>query len=950
ALLRDRLAAALAGQGTLVLLSGEAGIGKTALAEALLAEATGQGARVLVGRCYDLSETPPYGPWAEALARAPRGDGVPAAPDFTGSAATSQAALFAAVRDHLATLAAGQPLVLLLDDLHWADLASLDLLRFLGRGLGPLPLLLLVTYRADELTRRHPLYALLPLLVREARAARLDLHPLADDDLRALVRARYALPPGDEDRLAAYLRARAEGNPFFTGEVLRTLEEERAVRPQDGGWTLGDLAGVGVPPLLRQVLDTRVARLGAEAEQLLALAAVIGQETPLALWAAVAGVDEAALLGAVARATEARLLAETPDGLRVHFVHALIREALYAGLPPSQRRRVHRRVAEALLAAHGQPAPDPDAVANQFQRAGDSRAAEWLIAAGERAQIAYAWLTAADRYEAALALLDARGASPRERAVLQLTLAQLHRYDAPRHAAERLDEAVRLAAAAGDRALEAAARFDQGHLRCLAGEFAHGLAAMATALPTLEALAPDERALLPAFIIQRVPPTERYHRGALVTHLANVGRYAEARTIGTPFARREPGTTARGLIGLGQVYAVLGQCDEARRAFAEARASYFATGQYYEAAVTLGYELEGVTVPYQADCPAALWRLVSEGEQAQSHTTGVLGSFTAFSFRLPVLLLAGGWAEVDRLARAALATGQYDEVYRRCLGLLAQAQGDTPLARRLVTAVLPAGAATPPGNMDFREALTSQRLAATLALDTGELPEAHAWLTAHDRWLSWSGAVLGQAEGQLGWAAYYRAAGDSDQARQHAGQALAHATEPRQPLALLAAHRLLGELATAIGQHTEAQTHLSEALALADAGAAPSERALPLLALAELHAASGNREQAAARLAEARTLLLPLAARPALARADALAARLAATTPTTRPAGLSAREVEVVRLVAEGLTNAQIAARLYLSPRTVDQHLRSIFNKLGVENRTAAARWAAEHALTGTAP
>jgi hypothetical protein len=114
---------------------------------------------------------------------------------------------------------------LLLDDLHWADPASRDLLRVVARGLADLPLLLLATYRADEVARDHPLATLLPLLVREARAARLDPRPLTPDDLRALVRPRYALPPADEDRLVAYLGARTEGNPLYAGEVLRALAE-----------------------------------------------------------------------------------------------------------------------------------------------------------------------------------------------------------------------------------------------------------------------------------------------------------------------------------------------------------------------------------------------------------------------------------------------------------------------------------------------------------------------------------------------------------------------------------------------------------------------------------------------------------------------------------------------------------------------------------------------------
>ncbi len=155
----------------------------------------------------------------------------------------------------------------------------------------------MATYRADELTAGHPLAALLPALVREARAVRLDLRPLEHEALRNLTGQRYRLPAGENARLVAYLHAQGEGNPFYIGELLRTLEEESVLHQTDSGWRLSDLRGVQMPPLLRQLIDGRVARLGEEAEQLLALAAVIGQEIPLDLWAIVAGTDSGRTTG-----------------------------------------------------------------------------------------------------------------------------------------------------------------------------------------------------------------------------------------------------------------------------------------------------------------------------------------------------------------------------------------------------------------------------------------------------------------------------------------------------------------------------------------------------------------------------------------------------------------------------------------------------------------------------
>ena len=176
--------------------------------------------------------------------------------------------------------------------------------------------------------------------------------------------------------------------------------------------------------------------------------------------------------------------------------------------------------------------------------------------------------------------------------------------------------------------------------------------------------------------------------------------------------------------------------------------------------------------------------------------------------------------------------------------------------------------------------------------------------------------------------------GDLHLAREHGTLAVALATEPRQPLTLLAAHRLLGELATETGRWEEADEHLQESLALADACAAPFERAMTLVILAELRTAEDNHTEAIRLLAEVRAIGQPLKAAPLLARADALEAQLAGRpAPVEVGPGLSAREVEVLRLVAAGRSNSEIAEALFISPRTVTTHLTHIFDKLDVDGR-----------------
>ena len=453
--------------------------------------------------------------------------------------------------------------------------------------------------------------------------------------------------------------------------------------------------------------------------------------------------------------------------------------------------------------------------------------------------------------------------------------------------------------------------------------------------------------------------------GTLVVRRAWAGRYAEALALGERVVARLPAPSAGpGLdylcawfvcdayLGLGVAHAMLGRPAAAQRAFAEARAAAHLVANPFLLGAVTEQELKLLALAYRPEQVVARRRLAAEVAEALGRA-GSMGMVTPRLFCVPLLVLEGAWAEARALALTGRTAGHnagVRELAMGALGWLAREQGEPELAWAQVREVLPDGPATTPGSHFIGlEAPPLARLAAALAVDAGDPAMARAWLEMHDRWLAWSGAVLGQAAGQLGWAAYHRAAGDLAPAREHAGRALAGASEPRQPLALLAAHRFLGELDTAAGQHAEAQAHLDHALALTEACAAPYERALTLLALAELRAATGDAPGARAVLEEACTICTPLGAQPALARAVALEARLAAPTPTAAspayPAGLTPREVEVLRLVAQGLSDAEVAARLYISVHTVKTHLRATYGKLAVASRSAATRVALEYGL-----
>ncbi len=899
-ILQATLAAAIAGRGALVLIGGEAGMGKTSLADWALSRGAGQDWAVLEGHCFDLADTPPYGPFIDLFARYAPGPGDPPPPEAfarrgTVGAVVSPLDLFVQVRDFLTALATRRPLVALLDDLQWADPASLDLLRYLARGLEALPVILLVTYRSDELTRRHPLYALLPQLSREAGAVRLELGGLDEVAVRALVAARYELPDHDAARLTAYVQGRAEGNALFVGEVLRSLEEAGTVAREAGAWRLGALAATEVPPLLRQVIDGRLDRLGEEARAVLTVAAVMGQEVSPELWATVGHVDEDALGEVMERATEARLLVEE-DGERVRFAHSLIRETLYEGLTATRRRRLHRQVGEALGVSHE---PDPDAVAYHLERAHDPSAADWLVVAGDRADRLGAYVTATNRHERALALLGDDEATARGWIFVRLGL--LLRHTDLQRALDYLEAAQPVVRASGDVALAAYWHATRGLVRCLAGRGRAGLPDLHTGVAAIRALPNEDRAALalPACVTIALETDGESTYADWLVMLGNLeeGRIACEALLAERAATGEEPTRPAGDVnfGLALAYAGLGKPDAAAEAAARARDAYRELGNHGMAIMVSRILVRFILFPYYADRGAEQRAALGAAHDEMARDLARLVDGGAVPPEVADLIaqllesdsaaVEGRWTETRRAAMAVLDQGLSSLLLRQVgasHAMFARGQGDLDVAWRLVRLALPDGAGYEPGDQAIHIALPLQQLAPGLALDAHDLLTARAWLQANDRWLEWSGAVLGRAEGALGWAQFHHAHGDQEQARRFAEQALAHASDPRQPLALIAVHRFLGQLDTEATRFNAADEHLQESLRLGEACAAPFERALSLLEMATLRAGQSMRDEARSLLAEVRAICEPLAAKPTLRRVAALEQELTAGATDSR--------------------------------------------------------------------
>jgi class 3 adenylate cyclase len=359
------------GDSGLVLVSGEPGIGKTRLAADVCRRAHDDGAVVLWGRCDD-GLGAPYRPWVEAIEHLVcHGDPVVLArwigarspylarltPDLAEvidigrppavDPETERVRMFDAVVHLFAAVAADQPAILVLDDVHWADGPSLQLLRHVARG-APAGLLIVATYRDTDLDRAHPLAEALAELRRERIGTRVALRGLDSDGTGDLV-AAWAGHDADRAFVDA-LHGETEGNPFFVEEVLQHLIESGAVRQVGDRWQLGvPLEELGIPEGVKEAIGRRLARIDEPTVDVLRVAAVLGRDFSVDVVSRASGREEEDVLRALEVATAVRLVSEVPGAFgRFGFVHALVRATLVDELSTIRRVRLHRAVAEAL--------------------------------------------------------------------------------------------------------------------------------------------------------------------------------------------------------------------------------------------------------------------------------------------------------------------------------------------------------------------------------------------------------------------------------------------------------------------------------------------------------------------------------------------------------------------------------------------------------------------------
>lgn len=922
--LERALDAARAGSGVTVLVAGEAGIGKTRLASELARRARDAGFEVLLGRSIDLVGTElPYQPFVEALR--PLG----ALPQVDGQAAGSQLRVFEQTLALLSERAAAVPVLLVLEDLHWADTSTLDLVVFLAHNLHDRQLLLLATYRADELASVARVRRLADGVRRSGSALVLELGPLQREELAALLEARADahLPAALTDAIVA----RSEGNPFFAEELLAAA---------------GDRSGE-LPRGLRDLLLQRTAQLDAATRGLLRLAAAAGRDVGYPLLRAVAARPEREVRESLRRAVEhGVLVAEQATG-SFRFRHALLAEAVYATILPGEREELHGRLAEELARSAAAAAAE---LAPHWAAAGRSvEALAASVEAARQAEAVFGLAEALAHLERALALWPAVADAAE---LVRLDLAELCSWAArlanetgvaPR-AVELARQAIELV---GDGDPTRAALLHESLARYLhtSGRGDAALAELERAVELVPAQPPSpERAQALAALANGLSLAWRYDESLAICEQA----LALARAVGAEAV----GLRALGVLGSDLAY--LGRGDEGLaqlwRALrlAEESADPVALQRAYVALTDV------------------LMMLGRPGESARLAETGLdvlrryeIDNTTLVANGIEALVASGEWDKAESLSAAALRaiTANYPHQPLLTRAELEVGRGDFGQARAHFDAAAPTVRQDP-------AVATYDALVAELALWQRRWADAdetvrHGLARARSRnsaqlrvWLCAKGL---RAQAELVALARARRAADAVRTwLARAGKLIAAARRAASEASAVTPNAA-GWLALAEAEHGRARGE-ARPEAWSQAAATWEQLQRPPLAAycrwrqAEaLVAAGASRTEASRPLRQAYAVAARIDAKPLAGELRLLAqrARLDLSPPAAGPPhgargleetlGLTSREVEVLTLLARGYTNREIAATLVISAKTASVHVSHILRKLGAPNRLEAA-------------
>ena len=935
--LRDALKRTRSAEPSTVLVGGEAGVGKTRLVEEFCRSAAVEGAQVLTGQCLELGEEGlPFAPFASALRKLVNAEGLAVfdgrerdfarllpelGPPAEGAADTRRGYLFELVAALFARLSEPQPLVLVLEDLHWADTSTRDLIGFLVRSARLRNVLLIATYRTDELQRGHPLRPFLAELDRVRGVHRLELDRLDRDGTAEMLTQLLGVEP--DPKTVDTISERTQGNPFFI--------EQFAVS--------GDPACGDIPHSLRDLLLSRVDQLPESAQRVLRVAAVGGTRFGHELLSRVAGMGEAELESALRTIVAAQLVVVDPDG-GDEFRHALVREAVHDDLLPGEHARLHGRYAQTVEA-------EPH-----------------LVAMGRApAEIAHHWHAAHDHPRALVAAKGAADDAGRRYAYAE----QSRLLERVLELWEQVPDAATLLGTTHLDLLEetALSAIDSGdHMRALNMTRA--------ALADLDAGAEPVRA---ARLLVR--------RSKLLYNMGKSNGVPEAREA-YRLLRPVPNSSERVMLMADVAYALAGlDGAEAGRIAEEAKAAAVELGDVateVSATITFGQVCAGQMPAEEGLAPMqeAAARARATGDLPNLSRALVNISDTLFElgrYEESAAAAAEGVPHADRVgvsrttgvfllanhAEALIALGRWDEADARCaeaarldppgtlavpwlrlrarLRLARGHEGAEPLVTRAVGFL-----GRPFLNEENR--LSLQELRTLGELQSGDLAAA----VSAARTAVAEPAIAGTP--RYGWPLLAAAATAVERAPTELDVA-----DLRSRIAELAAG-LSTQYAAYRAYSAQVAATLDggvgrwrEAVAAWRADGQRYQLAQALLGLATAAAGAGDRAAAGEAIEEAVAVAAALGAAPLVEAADTLARRVGLRSADhPAPSGtelLTAREREVLRLVAEGKSNSRIAERLYISPKTASVHVSRIIAKLEVNNRVEAAAVARRLGLLG---
>jgi DNA-binding CsgD family transcriptional regulator/tetratricopeptide (TPR) repeat protein len=964
-------AQAAAGRSLFVLVTGEAGVGKSRL----LAEARrgfeAAGATVLVGGCIQLGDELPFGPVAEALRPLVATQGrdrvlalagphrlalerlipelTPTPERLPDEHASGAWRLYEAVRTLLTTMTRDGPVVLAIEDVHWADASTRALLQYLLGTLDDSPILVVATYRSDEVSGRHPLLPVLAELGRSGDIERLDLEPFGRTDLGDLATSilDHPLDGRDLDTLVE----RSDGNPFLAEELMAA-----------------SAAGMGrqeIPTTLADVLAARLAGLSPDARRIVRAASVLGRRVDHRLLTRILPDPEVHVLACLREAVDERILVPADAGASVAYAfrHALVGEAAYDELLPAERVALHGAVAQALQAETADdelPAEVAGEIAYHAFRAHDlPRALVTAIQAAVAATAIYAYPEALRQYERAIEcwpdVPDAGSLTGLERWELL--------FRAARSAAAAHDPArgCRIAEAALEalgpgRELEAGAIVAQSFWFAWEAADYEALERFGSAgVALVPAETPGD---LRAQVLANLAALRRYH-----------GHHEEALVLGreaVTAARqaRARGAEGRALAVVAETLSHLGRPDAALVAFGEAAEAAADAGDREELVriahgSTWAHEIAGRFDQGLKIAEQALEASVAAGSESRH------GDFLR-AVIIECLVELGRWQEVDELIRrvderwiASPATAWAEVMVMR----IHISRGEFAEAIRIHdrTVDIPAIAfnlvwETEEGShLAYAEDRVGE---ARRIVDTA----IAACPTPHDSALWWilSKAVTGEADA----ASDARARRRKQEVDAAIGFGTRYGDLLRHSLGLAIATGEAGPLAEAylVWETAERSRLVDRADPAAWDRAASTREALPQpyeAAYARFRhaeailAAAGSRDAAERALRTAHATAAVLEAKPLLRRIEELARRARLSVTARRPAGrvrgrsteLTPREREVVAYLAEGRTNREIAEALFVSERTASVHVSNLMGKLDARSRFEAAAIATRRGL-----